>query len=43
MGIKHLRGAGMSIKVIKNYIGLCLNGESTIEERYDIILEQKNS
>ncbi|MBU3811740.1 MAG: MerR family transcriptional regulator [Candidatus Niameybacter stercoravium] len=41
IGIKHLRGAGMSIKAIKNYISLCLDGESTIEERYDIILEQK--
>lgn len=42
IGIKNLRGAGMSIKSVKEYVDLCLQGESTLEERYQIILEQKN-
>jgi DNA-binding transcriptional MerR regulator len=41
IGIKNLRGSGMSIKAVKDYVNLCLQGESTIEIRYDIILEQK--
>lgn len=31
----------MSIESIKEYVDLCLKGESTIQERYQIILEQK--
>ena len=41
IGIKNLRGSGMSIKAIKDYVDLCLQGDSTIEERYKIIIEQK--
>lgn len=41
IGIKNLRGSGMSIKAIKEYVNLCLEGDSTIEVRYAIILEQK--
>lgn len=41
IGIKNLRGSGMSIKAIKEYVNLCLEGDATIEVRYDIILEQK--
>ena len=40
-GIKNLRGSGMSIKAIKDYVDLCLEGESTLQKRYDIIVEQK--
>ncbi|MGG7178356.1 MerR family transcriptional regulator [Clostridium paraputrificum] len=41
IGIKNLRGSGMSIQAIKDYVDLCLEGESTLEKRYEIILEQK--
>jgi DNA-binding transcriptional MerR regulator len=40
-GIKYLRASGMSIEAIKEYIDLCLEGDSTIEQRYQIILKQK--
>lgn len=39
--IKHLRKCGMPIEDIKVYIDLCLEGESTIEERYEIMRNQK--
>ncbi|MEG0774213.1 MerR family transcriptional regulator [Clostridium sp.] len=29
IGIKHLRGSGMSIQAVKDYINLCLQGSST--------------
>lgn len=38
---KYLRGCGTTVKAIKAYINLCLQGDSTINERYDIIIEQK--
>jgi DNA-binding transcriptional MerR regulator len=41
LGIKNLRGSGMSIQAVKDYVDLCLQGESTLEVRYEIILEQK--
>lgn len=41
IGIKNLRGSGMSIQAVKDYVNLCLQGESTLEIRYEIILEQK--
>jgi DNA-binding transcriptional MerR regulator len=41
IGIKNLRGSGMSMKAVKDYVNLCLQGESTLEIRYEIILEQK--
>lgn len=41
IGIKNLRGPGTSIQAIKDYVDLCLEGESTLEKRYEIILEQK--
>lgn len=31
----------MSIESMKEYVDLCLKGESTIQERYQIILDQK--
>ena len=40
-GIKYLKGTGMSIESIKEYVDLCLKGESTIQKRYQIILDQK--
>jgi len=41
IGVKNLRGSGMSIQAVKDYVDLCLQGESTIETRYEIIVEQK--
>ncbi|WP_294468365.1 MerR family transcriptional regulator [uncultured Anaerofustis sp.] len=41
IGIKCLKDCGMSIEDIKKYIDLCLEGDSTVEERFDIILKQK--
>lgn len=31
----------MSIEAIKDYVDLCLEGNSTIEQRYQIVLRQK--
>lgn len=36
-----LRNTGMSIADIKHYIDLCMNGEATVPERYQIIMKQK--
>lgn len=36
-----LRNCGMSIKSIKEYVNLCLIGDSTVKERKNIIIEQK--
>lgn len=41
--IKHLRKCGMPIGDIKTYIDLCLEGNSTIKERYEIMRNQKES
>ena len=40
-GVKYLKECGMPLEAIKEYINLCLEGDSTIQERYKIILEQK--
>ncbi|MCM3790183.1 MerR family transcriptional regulator [Domibacillus indicus] len=40
-GVKNLRQAGMSVEAVKAYIDLCLEGDATIPQRYEIILEQK--
>ena len=42
IGIKNLRGSGMSIQAVKEYVDLCLQGEETLEQRYRVILQQKN-
>lgn len=41
IGIKNLKVCGMSVEAIKQYCNLCMLGDSSIEERYQIILEQK--
>lgn len=41
-GVRFLKECGMSIESIKNYVDLCLEGDSSIQERYKIILEQKS-
>lgn len=43
IGVKNLRGSGMSIQAVKDYVNLCLQGESTLNIRYEIILEQKKN
>ncbi|GGG52069.1 MerR family transcriptional regulator [Paenibacillus radicis (ex Gao et al. 2016)] len=40
-GVKILKQCGMSIEDIKAYVDLCLEGDSTIRERYEIIVRQK--
>lgn len=39
--IKCLRGSGVQLADIKKYIVLCQIGDSTIQERYDIIKDAK--
>ncbi len=40
-GVKYLKQCGMTVEDIKTYVDLCLEGGSTIHERYEIILKQK--
>ncbi|WP_339184895.1 MerR family transcriptional regulator [Oceanobacillus sp. FSL W7-1293] len=40
-GIKILKECGMTIKEIKSYVSLSLQGDSTIEKRYQIFLNLK--
>lgn len=40
-GAKRLKKSGMSVDDIKKYVDLCLEGESTVEERYAMIQKQK--
>jgi len=39
--VKYLKDCGMSIKDIKHYVNLYLEGDSTILSRYKIILKHK--
>jgi DNA-binding transcriptional MerR regulator len=41
IGVKYLKQCGMSVDDIKSYVDLCLEGRSTIQERYEIIMKQK--
>ncbi len=40
--VKCLRSVGTENKLIKRYIDLCIIGDDTIKERYDIIKQTKN-
>ncbi|MDQ0230911.1 MerR family transcriptional regulator [Metabacillus malikii] len=40
-GIKCLKQFGMPIDVIKMYIDLCLEGDSTISQRYKLMMDHK--
>ncbi|MCW3790053.1 MerR family transcriptional regulator [Paenibacillus sp. LS1] len=42
-GVKYLKQCGMSVEHIKAYVDLCLEGNSTIQARYEIILRQKEA
>ncbi len=39
--IKCMRGAGLSIEILKNYIDLCNQGDETIEKRREILIEER--
>lgn len=43
LAVKFLRHGNMTIEDIKTYIDLCLLGESTITERYNIISRQRET
>ncbi|MBM7655451.1 MerR family transcriptional regulator [Neobacillus cucumis] len=43
IGAKNLKKCGMSVDDIKYYVDLCLEGDSTIQERYEIIRKQKEA
>jgi DNA-binding transcriptional MerR regulator len=36
-----LRNTGMSVADVRHYIDLCQEGEATVQERYNIIMDQK--
>ncbi|MNI94589.1 hypothetical protein D3C73_1527130 [compost metagenome] len=36
-----MKQCGMSVEDIKTYVDLCLEGDSTIQRRYEIILKQQ--
>jgi len=40
-GSHYLRQTGMSIADVKNYVDLCLKGNQTVPERYQLIKEQQ--
>lgn len=40
-GVKYLRDCGMPLEAVKEYVQLCLDGDATIEQRYQIILRQQ--
>ncbi|MFP7201844.1 MerR family transcriptional regulator [Lysinibacillus halotolerans] len=41
--IECLKSTGMPIKEIKNFIDWCSNGDSTLQQRYDMFIERKAS
>lgn len=41
IGVKYLKECGMSLKDIKEYVSLCLAGDHTIQQRYQLILHYK--
>lgn len=42
-GAKNLKKCGMSVEDIKKYVDLCLEGDSSVQVRYEMILEQKDA
>lgn len=41
-GIKCLKQSGMPIEVIKTYVDLCLEGDSTLPQRFALMMEHKD-
>lgn len=39
-GAKYLKKCGMSLEDIKKYVDLTLKGDSTLQDRYELILKQ---
>jgi len=39
--IECLKSTGMPIKEIKNFISWCMEGDSTLQKRYEMFLERK--
>lgn len=42
-GVKCLKQSGMPIEVIKKYVDLCSEGNSTISQRYRLMMEHKEA
>lgn len=42
-GVKCLKQSGMPIEVIKMYVELCLEGDSTISQRCEIMMEHREA
>lgn len=42
-GVKCLKQSGMPIEVIKMYVDFCLEGDSTIPQRYTLMMEHKEA
>jgi len=42
-GVKCLKQSGMPIEAIKTYVDLCLEGDTTIPQRYKLIMEHKDA
>ncbi|MDO7908738.1 MerR family transcriptional regulator [Paenibacillus sp. JX-17] len=42
-GIKCLKQSGMPIEAIKTYVDLCLEGDSTIPQRFALMMEHKKA
>ncbi|MDU4694726.1 MAG: MerR family transcriptional regulator [Paenibacillus sp.] len=42
-GIKCLKQSGMPIGVIKTYVNLCLEGDSTIPQRFELMMAHKEA
>ncbi|MGN7938233.1 MerR family transcriptional regulator [Virgibacillus sp. 6R] len=42
-GVKCLKQSGMPIEIIKKYVDLCLEGDSTIQQRYTLMMEHKEA
>ncbi|MEK3786860.1 MerR family transcriptional regulator [Paenibacillus sp. FSL K6-1230] len=42
-GVKCLKQSGMPIEVIKLYVDLCIEGDATIAQRFEIMMEQRES
>ncbi|MCH1643241.1 MerR family transcriptional regulator [Paenibacillus timonensis] len=42
-GIKCLKQSGMPIEVIKTYVDLCLEGDSTLPQRFALMMEHKEA
>lgn len=42
-GIRCLKQSGMPIEHIKMYINLCLEGDATIQQRYELMMQHKEA